>query len=176
MAQMFKSLELWYHRCSCSQEFGPRSTLIYVQKISSLIGLSTEKKHEAYTQTQNCQYHHRSSSHPLQGTMRTNENAEYKWEVICTRCCRRILSVYMGKVLRTKDETPEVIIKLIKQLLVRLKKSVRIIRSNNGTDFINKQLALFLQGTNVTMGGSNCYSLLHPKPTLDTYSSQQNSI
>ena len=26
------------------------------------------------------------------------------------------------------------------------------------------------------MGGSNCYSLLHRKPILDTYSSQQNSI
>ena len=80
------------------------------------------------------------------------------------------------KFLRTKDVTPEVIIKLIKQLLVRLNKSVRIIRTNNGTEFINKQLALFLQGTDVPMGGSNCYSLLHLKPILDTYSSQQNSI
>lgn len=42
------------------------------------------------------------------------------------------------KFLRSKDETPEIIIKLIKQLQLRLNKTVRIIRTDNGTDFVNK--------------------------------------
>ena len=49
------------------------------------------------------------------------------------------------KFLRTKDETPEVIIKFIKQLHVVLNKTVRIIRTDNGTEFVNKQLTQFYE-------------------------------
>ena len=52
--------------------------------------------------------------------------------------------------LRTKDVTPEVIIKLIKQLLARLNKTVRIIRTNNGTEFIIKQLVQFYESIGIT--------------------------
>ena len=52
--------------------------------------------------------------------------------------------------LRTKDVTPEVIIKLIKQLLARLNKTIRIIQTNNGTEFIIKQLVQFYESIGIT--------------------------
>ena len=54
------------------------------------------------------------------------------------------------KFLRTKDETPEVIIKLIKQLQVLLNKTVRIVRLDNGTEFVNKQLTQFYESMGIT--------------------------
>ncbi|GJS45751.1 retrovirus-related pol polyprotein from transposon TNT 1-94 [Tanacetum coccineum] len=41
---------------------------------------------------------------------------------------------------KSKDETPEVVIKFIKQIQVGLNKNVRNIRTNNGTEFVNKDL------------------------------------
>ncbi|GJV49863.1 retrovirus-related pol polyprotein from transposon TNT 1-94 [Tanacetum coccineum] len=40
----------------------------------------------------------------------------------------------------SKDETPEVVIKFLKQIQVGLNKTVRNIRTDNGTEFINKDL------------------------------------
>ncbi|GJV68677.1 retrovirus-related pol polyprotein from transposon TNT 1-94 [Tanacetum coccineum] len=42
------------------------------------------------------------------------------------------------KFFRSKDETPEVVIKFLKQIQVDLNKTVRFIRTNNGTEFVNK--------------------------------------
>ncbi|GKE25036.1 retrovirus-related pol polyprotein from transposon TNT 1-94 [Tanacetum coccineum] len=44
------------------------------------------------------------------------------------------------KFLRSKDETPEVVIKFLKQIQVNLNKTVRNIRTDNGTEFVNKYL------------------------------------
>ncbi|GJZ80900.1 retrovirus-related pol polyprotein from transposon TNT 1-94 [Tanacetum coccineum] len=44
------------------------------------------------------------------------------------------------KFLRSKDETPEVVIKFLKQIQVSLNKTVRNFRTNNGTEFVNKDL------------------------------------
>ncbi|GJX50955.1 retrovirus-related pol polyprotein from transposon TNT 1-94 [Tanacetum coccineum] len=44
------------------------------------------------------------------------------------------------KFLRSKDETPEVIIKFLTQIQVGLNKTVRYIRTDNGTEFVNKDL------------------------------------
>jgi hypothetical protein len=54
------------------------------------------------------------------------------------------------KFLRSKDETPEIIIKLIRQLQVRLNKTVRFIRTDNGTEFVNKQLTQFYEGVGIS--------------------------
>ncbi|GKC20277.1 retrovirus-related pol polyprotein from transposon TNT 1-94 [Tanacetum coccineum] len=44
------------------------------------------------------------------------------------------------KFLRLKDETPEFVIKFLKQIQVGLNKTVRYIRTDNGTEFINQVL------------------------------------
>nr|GEV88239.1 hypothetical protein [Tanacetum cinerariifolium] len=44
------------------------------------------------------------------------------------------------KCLRSKDEAPNFIIKFLKMIQVRLKVSVRCIRTDNGTDFVNQTL------------------------------------
>ena len=54
------------------------------------------------------------------------------------------------KFLRSKDETPENIIKIIKQLQVRLNKIVRIIRTDNGTEFVNQQLTQFYESIGIS--------------------------
>jgi transposase InsO family protein len=53
------------------------------------------------------------------------------------------------KFLRSKDETPEIIIRLIKQLQVRLNKTVRFIRTDNGTEFVSKHLTQFYEGVGI---------------------------
>ncbi|GJR72226.1 retrovirus-related pol polyprotein from transposon TNT 1-94 [Tanacetum coccineum] len=49
------------------------------------------------------------------------------------------------KFLRSKDETPEVIIKFLNQIQVGLNKTVRYIRTNNGTEFFNKDLTEYYE-------------------------------
>ncbi|GJW35964.1 retrovirus-related pol polyprotein from transposon TNT 1-94 [Tanacetum coccineum] len=44
------------------------------------------------------------------------------------------------KFLRSKDETPTVVIKFLKQIQVGLNKTVRYVRTDNGTEFVNKDL------------------------------------
>nr|GEW53348.1 hypothetical protein [Tanacetum cinerariifolium] len=44
------------------------------------------------------------------------------------------------KILRSKDETPEIIIKFIQQIQVSLNKTVRYVRTDNGTEFVNHTL------------------------------------
>nr|GEV67451.1 retrovirus-related Pol polyprotein from transposon TNT 1-94 [Tanacetum cinerariifolium] len=54
------------------------------------------------------------------------------------------------KFLRTKDETLEVIIKLIKRLQVRLNKTVRNIRTDNGTKFVNRHLIQYYDSVGIS--------------------------
>ncbi|GJX51445.1 retrovirus-related pol polyprotein from transposon TNT 1-94 [Tanacetum coccineum] len=44
------------------------------------------------------------------------------------------------KFLRSKDETPAVVIKFLKQIQVGLNKTVRYVRTDNGIEFVNKDL------------------------------------
>ncbi|GJX54494.1 retrovirus-related pol polyprotein from transposon TNT 1-94 [Tanacetum coccineum] len=46
----------------------------------------------------------------------------------------------ISRFLRSKDETPAVVIKFLKQIQVGLNKTVRFIRTDNGTEFVNKTL------------------------------------
>ncbi|GJS21745.1 integrase, catalytic region, zinc finger, CCHC-type containing protein [Tanacetum coccineum] len=48
------------------------------------------------------------------------------------------------KFLRSKDETPAFVTNLLKQLQVGLNKIVRFVRTDNGTEFVNKDLTDFL--------------------------------
>ncbi|GJW53666.1 integrase, catalytic region, zinc finger, CCHC-type containing protein [Tanacetum coccineum] len=48
-----------------------------------------------------------------------------------------------GKFLRSKDEAPDAIIKCIKNIQVRLNATVRNVRTDNGTEFVNQTLCDF---------------------------------
>nr|GEZ40996.1 putative ribonuclease H-like domain-containing protein [Tanacetum cinerariifolium] len=49
------------------------------------------------------------------------------------------------KFLRSKDETPEFVIKFLKQIQVGLNKTVRHIRTDNGTEFVNQTLTEYYE-------------------------------
>ncbi|GJV44697.1 retrovirus-related pol polyprotein from transposon TNT 1-94 [Tanacetum coccineum] len=53
------------------------------------------------------------------------------------------------KFLRLKDETPEVIIKFLKQIQVELNKTIRYIRIDNGTEFVNKDLTAYYEHVSI---------------------------
>ncbi|GJY97527.1 retrovirus-related pol polyprotein from transposon TNT 1-94 [Tanacetum coccineum] len=69
-----------------------------------------------------------------------------------------------GKFLRSKDETPEVVIKFLKQIQVGLNKTVRNIRTDNGTKFVNKDLTDYYERVGI----------FHRKTVLRT--PQQNDV
>ncbi|GJT85149.1 putative ribonuclease H-like domain-containing protein [Tanacetum coccineum] len=68
------------------------------------------------------------------------------------------------KFLRSKDETPEVVIKFLKQIQVGLNKTVRNIRTDNGTEFVNKDLTDYYERVGI----------FHQKTVLRT--PQQNGV
>ncbi|GJR98858.1 retrovirus-related pol polyprotein from transposon TNT 1-94 [Tanacetum coccineum] len=53
------------------------------------------------------------------------------------------------KFFRSKDETPEVVIKFLKQIQVGLNKTVRNIRTDNGTEFVNKDLTDYYERVSI---------------------------
>ncbi|GKC77401.1 retrovirus-related pol polyprotein from transposon TNT 1-94 [Tanacetum coccineum] len=53
------------------------------------------------------------------------------------------------KFLRSKDETPEFIIKFLKQIQVSLNKTVRYIRTDNGTEFVNQVLTQYYESVGI---------------------------
>ncbi|GJZ69850.1 retrovirus-related pol polyprotein from transposon TNT 1-94 [Tanacetum coccineum] len=53
------------------------------------------------------------------------------------------------KFLRLKDETPTVVIKFLKQIQVGLNKTVRYVRTDNGTKFVNKDLTDYYERVSI---------------------------
>ncbi|GJY61093.1 retrovirus-related pol polyprotein from transposon TNT 1-94 [Tanacetum coccineum] len=68
------------------------------------------------------------------------------------------------KFLRSKDETPKVVIKFLKQIQVGLNKTVRYICTDNGTEFVNKDLTEYYERVGI----------FHQKTVLRT--PQQNGV
>nr|GEZ31676.1 integrase, catalytic region, zinc finger, CCHC-type, peptidase aspartic, catalytic [Tanacetum cinerariifolium] len=66
--------------------------------------------------------------------------------------------------LRSKDETPEVVIEFLKQIQVGLNKTVRFIRIDNGTEFVNHDLTHYYKSV----------VIFHQKSVLRT--PQQNDV
>ncbi|GJW71966.1 retrovirus-related pol polyprotein from transposon TNT 1-94 [Tanacetum coccineum] len=52
--------------------------------------------------------------------------------------------------LRSKDETPEFVIKFLKKIQVGLNKTVRYIRTDNGTEFVNQVLDEFYESVSIS--------------------------
>nr|GEU47553.1 retrovirus-related Pol polyprotein from transposon TNT 1-94 [Tanacetum cinerariifolium] len=68
------------------------------------------------------------------------------------------------KFLRLKDETPEVVIKFLKQIQVGLNKTIRFIRTDNGTEFVHHDLTNYYESVGI----------FHQKSVLRT--PQQNGV
>ncbi|GJX23402.1 retrovirus-related pol polyprotein from transposon TNT 1-94 [Tanacetum coccineum] len=68
------------------------------------------------------------------------------------------------KFLRSKDETPEFVIKFLKQIQVGLNKTVRYIQTDNGTKFVNQVLTEYYESVGI----------FHQKSVLRT--PQQNGV
>ncbi|GKB77044.1 retrovirus-related pol polyprotein from transposon TNT 1-94 [Tanacetum coccineum] len=54
------------------------------------------------------------------------------------------------KFLRSKDEAPEVIIKCLKQIKVRMKATVCNVRTDNGTEFVNQTLREYYENVKIS--------------------------
>ncbi|GJS65893.1 retrovirus-related pol polyprotein from transposon TNT 1-94 [Tanacetum coccineum] len=54
------------------------------------------------------------------------------------------------KFLRSKDETPEFVTNFLKQIQVGLNKTVRFIRTDNGTEFVNQALSAYYEGVGIS--------------------------
>ncbi|GJR01715.1 retrovirus-related pol polyprotein from transposon TNT 1-94 [Tanacetum coccineum] len=67
------------------------------------------------------------------------------------------------KFLRSKDETPAFVINLLKQLQVGLNKTVRFVRTNNGTEFVNKALTDNYKLWLLPVYNKTPYKLVHDK-------------
>ncbi|GKG33384.1 retrovirus-related pol polyprotein from transposon TNT 1-94, partial [Tanacetum coccineum] len=52
--------------------------------------------------------------------------------------------------LKTKDEAPVAIIKCIKNIQVHLKATVRTVRTDNGTEFVNQTLREWYENVGIT--------------------------
>nr|GEZ25004.1 hypothetical protein [Tanacetum cinerariifolium] len=74
---------------------------------------------------------------------------KYEKEHLCPSCQLGKNSVKV-KFLRTKDETPEVIKKFIILMQCALNATVRYLRTDNGTEFVNKTLIKFCESVGIT--------------------------
>nr|GEZ63918.1 retrovirus-related Pol polyprotein from transposon TNT 1-94 [Tanacetum cinerariifolium] len=67
------------------------------------------------------------------------------------------------KLLRSKDETPEVVIKCITQIQVSLNKTVRYVRTDNGTKFVNHTMTEYYEQAVATACYTKNRSLIYTR-------------
>nr|GEW49342.1 retrovirus-related Pol polyprotein from transposon TNT 1-94 [Tanacetum cinerariifolium] len=77
------------------------------------------------------------------------------------------------KFLRSKDETPKVVIKFLKQIQVDLNKTIRFIRTDNGIEFVNHDLTHYYESVGIFHQKtiSPAPAVLVPVNSADTHSS-----
>ncbi|GJT23287.1 retrovirus-related pol polyprotein from transposon TNT 1-94 [Tanacetum coccineum] len=106
--------------------------------LCSTCQLGKSKKHYHKPKTENTNLEVLNTLHmDLCGPMRVQTINGKKYILVIVDDYSRFTWV---KFLRSKDETPEVVIKFLKQIQVGLNKTVRNIRTDNGTEFVNKDL------------------------------------
>ncbi|GJW49812.1 retrovirus-related pol polyprotein from transposon TNT 1-94 [Tanacetum coccineum] len=106
--------------------------------LCSACQLGKSKKHTHKPKTENTNLEVLNTLHmDLCGPMRVQTVNGKKYILVIVDDYSRFTWV---KFLRSKDETPTVVIKFLKQIQVGLNKTVRFIRTDNGTEFVNKTL------------------------------------
>nr|GFA57881.1 retrovirus-related Pol polyprotein from transposon TNT 1-94 [Tanacetum cinerariifolium] len=103
--------------------------------LCSACQLGKSKKHTHKPKAENTNLKVLNTLHmDLCGPMRVQTINEKKYILVIVDDYSRFTWV---KFLRSKDETPEVVIKFITQIQVGLNKTVRYVRTDNGTEFVN---------------------------------------
>ncbi|GJX13686.1 retrovirus-related pol polyprotein from transposon TNT 1-94 [Tanacetum coccineum] len=111
--------------------------------LCSACQLGKSKKHTHKPKTENTNLEVLNTLHmDLCGPMRVQTINGKKYILVFIDDFSRFTWV---KFLRSKDETPEVVIKFLKQIQVGLNKTVRYIRTDNGTEFVNKDLTEYYE-------------------------------
>nr|GEW73575.1 retrovirus-related Pol polyprotein from transposon TNT 1-94 [Tanacetum cinerariifolium] len=106
--------------------------------LCSACQLGKSKKHTHKPKTENTNLEVLNTLHmDLCGPMRVQTINKKKYILVIVNDYSRFTWV---KFLRSKDETPEVIIKFITQIQVGLNKIVRYVHTDNGTEFVNHTL------------------------------------
>ncbi|GJZ70371.1 putative ribonuclease H-like domain-containing protein [Tanacetum coccineum] len=106
--------------------------------LCSACQLGKSKKHTHKPKTENTNLEVLNTLHmDLCGPMRVQTINGKKYILVIVDDYSRFTWV---KFLRSKDETPAAVIKFLKQIQVSLNKTVRFIRIDNGTKFVNKTL------------------------------------
>ncbi|GJX62096.1 retrovirus-related pol polyprotein from transposon TNT 1-94 [Tanacetum coccineum] len=99
----------------------------------------------------------------LCGPMRVASVNEKKYILVIVDDYSRFTWV---KCLRSKDEAPAFIINFLKMIQVRLKETVRRIRTDNGTEFVNQTLREYYEKVGTRMKHPSCRTLSTEKPVL----------
>nr|GEX01698.1 hypothetical protein [Tanacetum cinerariifolium] len=115
--------------------------------LCSACQLGKSKKHTHSPKTKNTNFEVLNTLHmDLCGPMRVKIINGKKYILVIVDDYTRFTWV---KFLRSKDETLEVVIKFLKQIQVGLNKTVRFIRTNNGTKFINHDLTHYYESVGI---------------------------
>ncbi|GKC04844.1 retrovirus-related pol polyprotein from transposon TNT 1-94 [Tanacetum coccineum] len=105
--------------------------------------LGKSKKHTHKPKTENTNLEVFNTLHmDLCGPMRVQKINGKKFILVIVDDYSRFTWV---KLLRSKDETPEVVIKFLKQIQVGLNKTIRYIYTDNDTEFVNKDLTAYYE-------------------------------
>ncbi|GJS28039.1 retrovirus-related pol polyprotein from transposon TNT 1-94 [Tanacetum coccineum] len=115
--------------------------------LCSACQLGKSKKHTHKPKTENTNLEVLNTLHmDLCGPMRVQTINGKKYILVIVDDYSRFTWV---KFLRSKDETPEVVIKFLKQIQVGLNKTIRYIRTDNGTEFVNKDLTAYYERVSI---------------------------
>ncbi|GJW02086.1 retrovirus-related pol polyprotein from transposon TNT 1-94 [Tanacetum coccineum] len=115
--------------------------------LCSACQLGKRKKHTHKPKTENTNLEVLHTLHmDLCGPMRVQKINGKKYILVIVDDYSRFTWV---KFLRSKDENPEVVIKFLKQIQVGLNKTVRYIRTDNGTEFVNKDLTEYYERVDI---------------------------
>nr|GEV19543.1 hypothetical protein [Tanacetum cinerariifolium] len=129
--------------------------------LCSACQLGKSKKHTHKPKTKNTNLEVLNTLHmDLCGPMRVQTNNGKKYILVIVDDYSRFTWV---KFLRSKYETPEVIIKFITQIQVGLNKIVRYVRTDNGTEFVNHTLTEHYEQAVATACYTQNRSLIHTR-------------
>ncbi|GKB25711.1 retrovirus-related pol polyprotein from transposon TNT 1-94 [Tanacetum coccineum] len=111
--------------------------------LCSACQLGKSKKHTHKPKTENTNLEVLNTLHmDLCGPMRVQTINGKKYILVIVDDYSRFTWV---KFFRSKDETPEVVIKFLKQIQVGLNKTIRYICTDNGIEFVNKDLTAYYE-------------------------------